>query len=112
MSSKTESNLLFFPLITLAVIGSAAALAAAYPALHAAAKSESTNLVADARKSGIAQAQSYYQLATLLDPGNTAAFKGLALGQLALGQPEAALVTLAKAGQGSDVLSLRVRTLM
>jgi hypothetical protein len=78
MSSNPKSSLIYLPLISLVVIASAAALAAAFPAAQAASKAESARLTADAAHLNTAQAQSFYHLAILLDSTNTQAFMGQA----------------------------------
>lgn len=94
------------------MISTATAIAATWPLLRAAGRWESSQLVGEARGANLAEAAVDYHLATKLDPANHAGYLGLARNQIAAGQANLALSSLANAGEGSDATRLRVRTLL
>jgi hypothetical protein len=67
-------------------------------------------LVAKGDKAKGDTAISFYTLAASIDPGNHAAYLGLATVDYSLGQPANALAALAKAGQGTTVSELTVES--
>ncbi len=113
MKSKwTPSNVKFWVITGLALAGAAAGLASFWPRALAYARSESAQLTREAATAGRGEAQVDYRLATRLDPRNQAAFAGLARIQLAAGHSDEALSLLERAGEGSEVERLKVRTLI
>ena len=112
MSHSRAASAAFFTLSTLVVIGSATALAALWPLARAGAKAEAASLIGEAGSGNSAEAAADYHLATWLDPSNPAGYIGLARTQILAGQADAALVTLDRAGEGSEAANLRLRTLI
>jgi hypothetical protein len=106
--SKTNAAA-FLSLTTLVVLATSAALASSWPYALAAARTESEKLVGEAAAAKQTEALNDYQLAVWLDPDSEKARLGLAAAQIKAGQAEEALVTLEKAGQGSEAADLRLR---
>jgi hypothetical protein len=109
---KRHDTISFAVLSAGILLAGAGGLAALWPTAHAAARSQSAQLLADGTQAGGTEAANDFLLATYLDPANQAAQTKLAQMQLAQGRPDQALRTLSRAGQGSDVEQLKVRTLM
>jgi len=112
MSHSRAVSTAFFTFSTLVVIGSATALAALWPLARAGAKAEAASLIGEAESGSSAEAGADYRLATWLDSSNPAGYIGLARTQILAGQADAALVTLDRAGEGSEAANLRLRTLI
>jgi thioredoxin-like negative regulator of GroEL len=88
------------------------AMASLWPVTLQAARDRSAHLVTAGDKAKGPEAANDYLLATYLDPANHTAHIRLARTQIAAGQADLALVTLERAGQGSEVEQLKVRTLI
>ena len=112
MHSSASSNIKFFILSALVIICSAAALSATWPLAVNRARASAASLIGEARTANSTEAAADYRLATWLDPSNPAGYIGLAHTQILAGQPEAALTTLDRAGEGSEAAGLRLRSLM
>ncbi len=112
MHSSPTSNTKILVLATVVIIASAAALAASWPVAVVAARAQAASLIGEAGSANSAEAATDYQLATRLDPSNPAGFVGLAHTQILAGHADAALVTLDRAGEGSEAGRLRLRTLI
>lgn len=93
---------------TVLVILSGLLLASLWPVARSYARTESRRLSDEAGKASGAEAEVDYHLAYRLDHGNATAALHFAVAQLASDQPAAAIVTLAEAGEGSDVLETRL----
>lgn len=94
------------------LLASASGLAALWPVALQAAHNKSQELTAEAKQAKGGEIEVNYRLATWLDNQNQAAYAGLAQAQINLGQPDAALLSLEHAGQGSEAEQLKVRTLI
>jgi thioredoxin-like negative regulator of GroEL len=102
-----------FTLISAVTLAAATAgLAALWPAALAAARAQSTELTQAGRQTSGGEALTDYQLAAWLDPNNQAAYTGLAREQILAGRADDALANLSRAGEGSEVMQLKVRTLL
>lgn len=112
MYAYSNSNIKYLPITTAAILASAAVLAMAWPHVVAAAHAEAARLIEQAPQTGAAEATSFYRLASTLDPGNRESYLGLAKIQIATGQSEAALRSLKHAGEETETLRLRLKTLV
>ena len=112
MNAYSNSNIKYLPITTATILASAAVLAMAWPHVVAAAHAEAARLIEQAPQTGAAEATSFYQLASTLDPGNRESYLGLAKVQIATGQSEAALISLKHMGEGTEALRLRLKTLI
>jgi thioredoxin-like negative regulator of GroEL len=112
MRTPSSPTIVFWATSSLTIIGTAAVLAACWPATLAAARSQSATLTTAAGHTDGAEAEVDYRLATWLDSHNQAAYIGLARSLILAGRPDEALASLEHAGQGSEVEQLQVRTLI
>lgn len=112
MHSSPTSNTKILVLATLVIIASASSLAACWPLAVRAAHAQSDSLIEEAGTANSAEAATDYQLATWLNPSNPAGYIGLAHTQILAGHADAALITLDRAGEGSEAGRLRLRTLI
>jgi hypothetical protein len=94
------------------IVAGAMSLASLWPVTLQAARDQSAALVVAGDKAKGPEAANDYLLATYLDPANHQAHIRLARTQIAAGQADLALKTLERAGQGSEVEQLKVRTLI
>jgi len=112
MHRPSPSTIKFSLLSGAVLLGTSASLASLWAYATNAARQQAAQLVQEGNTANGAEAQVDYQLATWLDPRNQPAYAGLARLQIATGQTDEALDSLAKAGEGSEVEQLKVRTLM
>jgi thioredoxin-like negative regulator of GroEL len=112
MSHSQPSSTKFWIYAAVILLAGGGGLAALWPSIVRASHAESAQLVREAQQASGGEAETDYQLATWLDHGNTEAYAGLARAQVASGHAEAALDSLARAGEGSDVEQLKVRILL
>lgn len=110
MSHSTPSNTKFVALSVLIVLASASTIAALWPAVHRYKHAEAGRLVIAGQQASGQEAVANFRLATWLNPQSEAAHLGLARTSLATGQTNTALQELAKAGEGSEVMRLKLRT--
>ncbi len=111
MHRPSSTVLISVTLSSLVLATTGALVAYAQPQVSKLTRHEAADLVKEAATNPT-EANVDYQLATRLDPSNQIAFLGLARGQIAAGNARAALATLAQAGEGSEVVRLRTRTLL
>jgi thioredoxin-like negative regulator of GroEL len=112
MSNSQPSSTKFWILAATILVASATSLAALWPVARTTARAESAKLVREGDQASGSEAATDYLLATKLDATNHRAYARLADSQIASGQPEDALASLKRAGEGSDVEQLQVRTLI
>jgi hypothetical protein len=108
--NRSRSDGYFAGLSAAILLAGACGLAAAWPSAQASARAKSADLLAQGNAAGGAEAATDYRLATLLDPANEPAQAKLAAVQIAQGRADQALQTLRRAGRGSEVTQLLVRT--
>jgi hypothetical protein len=106
------STTLFWALAAGTLLGTAVLLADLWPAALTAARHQSVQLTEEGSRTAGGETEVDYRLATWLDPSNAVAFAGLARVQIAAGRADDALVSLERAGQGSEVVRLKVRALL
>lgn len=112
MNRPSPQTIKFGVLSSFIFIGSAVGIASLWPSTLSVGRAYAAQLVKEGGTAGGGEAEVDYRLATWLDPGNQAAYAGLARLQIATGQADEALTSLNRAGEGSDVEQLKVRTLI
>ena len=112
MSQPKAASAATLTLTAIVIIASASALAGVWPIAVRAAHTQAASLIGEAGTANLAEAATDFRLATWLDPTNPAGYTGLAHTQILAGQPDAALTTLKRAGEGTAAAELRLRTLM
>jgi tetratricopeptide (TPR) repeat protein len=112
MSTGHRANTKFVIIASLVLVLASSGLAALWPLALRAAHAESQQLLKAGERAHGAEAADDFLLATRLDSSNHPAYARLADTQIAAGQADAALASLSRAGQGSDVEQLKVRTLI
>jgi hypothetical protein len=110
MDRPNANSAAFLSFTGLLIVATASGVAYGLPKLHELARRQSIQLSQAAIVAGPTEAETDFHLAAWLDHANEAASLGLARTQIASGQPEAALHTLSRAGQGSEATTLRLRT--
>lgn len=112
MKPASQSSASFFVLSAITVLLAAVGLTLMIPVAASQRLLAANRLAATGAGNQGSVAIASYQLASWLDPANPLVHLDLARSRLAAGQPTAALNELNRAGQGSEVSRLKVRTLM
>ncbi len=113
MNSSTpagQNNIGFWIAASLIIALSAGLAASFWPIVVEASREQSSRLVEAGKQARGAEAQLDFELASRLNPANQSAALELAKLQLATGQSQTALATLKRAGEGTEVLRLSLRT--
>ena len=112
MSSLQPSNVKFFVIAFLVLVTSGSLVAFMWPSAITIAHQQAGQLVAEGALANGGEAEADYHLATLLDPGNTAAHLGLAQQLYSTGQFAAALRSQEGAGESATSQQIKVETLL
>jgi hypothetical protein len=112
MSTGPHAQTKFIIISSLVLVLGGVGLASLWPVALDAARAESGRLLIAGEHAHGPEAANDFLLATRLDSTNHRAYARLADTQIAAGHPDAALTSLSRAGQGSDVEQLKVRTLI
>ena len=114
MSASQYSNTKFWTLTVIVLLASVGSLAALWPLATQAAHNQAHQLAKEGSSINIspAEAEADFHLATWLNPADAANWLGLARAQIAAGHPNDALISLKRAGEGSEATRLQIRTLI
>jgi predicted Zn-dependent protease len=102
----------FLALTSLVMIATASAFVAIWPVAQTTRKTQAKKFITEASSVTPAEALTDYQLAIWLDPSNEVGYLNLAQIQVATGQSARAVNTLSRAGEGTQAMKLKVRTLL
>jgi hypothetical protein len=112
MSNLQPSSVKFFVIAFLVVVASGSLIALMWPTAITIAHQQAGQLVAEGALTNGGEAEADYHLATLLEPGNTAAHLGLAEQQYSTGQFAAALASQVGAGDTVSSQQIKVEALL
>jgi hypothetical protein len=109
MHASRAQTMGFWIIALITTLASCASAITLWPKIISYASRQSASLTASALQANGGESLVDYQLATWLNPANSAAYAGLAVAQLANNQPNAALVNIANAGDEPDLLPTSIR---